>query len=424
MSKESKLAFFRQSGWLVIATGLCGVFLMAVYPLVSKILGIATFFTMLRFFTVFGIVTSGLQVVMAQQAASALTPELKALLGVTVRSVARGIFFFWVLVVLVCAFFKNWFLDTLKIPNGTTLAITLGLLLAQLFLPFVQGLLQGTQNFASLGWSIMLNGIGRFLGIFILLKLFKASSATALAGALLGLGAAVLLGAWPSRGLFFSGAKGRFDWPRWLAGALPLSAGAGAIVFLMNADVLFVQAHFSRAETAYYAAVAIVGVGLVTFTSPMASVMFPKLVRSVAQAQKNDSLLLAATGTAALGLFGALTCTLFPSLPLRIMFFNNAQLWVAAQLVPAFMWSMLPVTMANLLVGNLLARRDFRAVPWLAAIAAAYGFELNRYLSGVPHADLFAAFKGVVFRLGMFSAMMLVVAFLYSLFPRSRDREG
>src|SRR5262249_39914065 len=144
----------------------------------------------------------------------------------------------------------------------------------------------------------------------------------------------------------------------------------------------------SPSETEYYGAVSIVGIGLVTFTTPMAAVMFPKLARSVAQSQRSDSLLLAVGGTAVLGLLGALTCTILPALPLWIMFYNRPYLWTAAQLVPIFMWCMLPVTMANVLVGNLLARRDFRAVPWLVAIAAGYGFELNRYLSGVSHADL------------------------------------
>jgi O-antigen/teichoic acid export membrane protein len=421
MNKESKLAFFRQSGWLVIATGICGVFLMSVY--IFKIQNGGTFFTMLRFFTVLGIVTSGLQVVMAQEAARALTPELQNQLRVSARSVAAGIFFFWVLVVLVCVFFRSWLLQTLKIANGATLAITLGLLLAQLFLPFVQGLLQGTQKFAPLGWSIMLNGVGRFAGILVLLRFFGANATTALAGALLGLWSAVLLGAWPSRRLIFSEAKGRLDWPRWLASALPLSAGAGSIVFLMNADVLFVQAHFSGMETEYYGAVSIVGIGLVTFTTPMAAVMFPKLVRSVAQSQRSDSLVLAASGTAVLGLLGAITFSIFPWLPIRIMFFNKPHLWTSAQLVPAFMWSMLPVTMANLLVGNLLARRDFRAVPWLVAIAAGYGFELNRYLDGVSYTDMFVPFRGVVFRLGVFSALMLLVAFLYSVLPRSGGKK-
>jgi hypothetical protein len=50
--------------------------------------------------------------------------------------VARGIFFFWVLVVVICAFFKDWLLQTLKIQQTATLAITLGLLLAQLVSPF------------------------------------------------------------------------------------------------------------------------------------------------------------------------------------------------------------------------------------------------------------------------------------------------
>jgi hypothetical protein len=47
------------------------------------------------------------------------------------------------------------------------------------------------------------------------------------------------------------------------------------------------------------------------------------------------------------------------------------------------MWAMLPLTLANVLVNNLLARRDFRAVPWFVVIAIAYALEMNRYLNRV-----------------------------------------
>jgi O-antigen/teichoic acid export membrane protein len=376
---------------------------------------------MLRFFTVLGIVTSGLQVVMAEQAASALTPEgLRDLAGTT-RSIARTILVIWVLVLIACLVAKDWLLDTLKISTLSTLGVTLGLVLAQLFLPFVQGLLQGRQKFSWLGWSIMMNGAGRFAAIFLLLLVLQRNATTALAGALAGLAGAVLLGVWASRDLFFSAQTGAFNLGLWLRRAIPLSVGSGSLLFLMNADVLFVQAHFSRDHTAYYSAVAVLGIGLFSFTTPMAAVMFPKLVRSTVQAQKSDSLLLALLGTAVLGLCGAIFLTLFPSLPLKILFFKNPNLLESAQLVPWFMWSMLPVTLANVVVGALLARRDFRPVPWLALIALAYGFELNRYLDAAQAMNIFTAFKGVILRLGLFSGLMLAVAVLFKCRPSKAE---
>ncbi len=418
MNSESKWAFFKQSGWLVVATGICGAFLMFVYPLVSKLKDVSTFYTMLRFFTVFGIFTSGLQSVMAQEAASALTPELQRRLAGNSRSIARGITLFWLFVVLVCVLCRAWLIQTFKMGNFATLAITLGLVLAQLFLPFVSGLLQGAQKFGTLGFSLVLNGLGRFAAIFILLGIFAQNATTALAGALIGLTSAVLVAAWPARTLIFNRSPHSFDWRNWLRRAVPLSAGAGAIIFLMNADVLFVQAHFAKAQTDFYGAVAIVGVGLVTFTTPMAAVMFPKLARSVAQAQRSSSLALALFGTALLGLSGAVVCSVFPSLPLRIMFYNNQRMWVAAQLVPWFMWSMLPLTLANVMVGSLLAKKDFRPVPWFVAIAIGYGIELNRFLQGAANLEMFTAFKGVILRLGVFGAAMLGVAWFFSVVER------
>src|SRR5207302_301852 len=72
MSAEGKWAFFRQSGWLVIATGISGVFLVLVYSV--KLPDLSTFHSMLRLFMVLGVATSGLQVIVAQDAASVVTP--------------------------------------------------------------------------------------------------------------------------------------------------------------------------------------------------------------------------------------------------------------------------------------------------------------------------------------------------------------
>jgi O-antigen/teichoic acid export membrane protein len=422
-----KFAFFRQSGWLVLSTVICGVFLMLVLSLVQRRLStpdFGTFLSMLRFFTILGIVTSGLQVAMAQQAAAALTPEAQRELRLTTHHVALVIFAMWLCVLVVCLVWRQWLMETFKLPEVATLLVTLGLVLAQLFLPFTQGLLQGQQQFSWLGASLMVNGIGRFAAIYLLMRQFARDATTALSGALAGLAGAVLIAAWPSRGLFLRGGEIGFRWKAWLGRALPLTMGSGSLLFLMNADVLFVQAHFSRDDAAYYSAVAVLGIGLVSFTTPMAAVMFPKLVRSVAQSQRSDSLLLALSGTLLLGLMGAIVLTVFPTLPLRILYFKDPRMLKCATLVPWFMWSMLPMTLANVMVGNLLARRDFRAVPVFLLIAILYGFELNRYLGGVQQVELFAAFKGVIFRLGTFSALMLGIAVLFSARPpavRSAD---
>lgn len=412
MSAEGKWAFFRQSGWLVIATGISGLFLIAVYSV--KLPDLSTFHSMLRLFMVLGVATSGLQVIVAQDAAGAVTPAQERDFTVALRSVARGIIAFWIALALICAVFHNWIIGTLKLASPVTLAVTLALVLAQLFLPFVQGLLQGTQRFSWLGWSIILNGLGRFVGIVLLVRVFERDATTALAGALVGLGSAVLIGFFPARSFLRRNGGGVFDWKAWFSRVVPLSAGTGAMLFLMNSDVLFVQAHYTRDETQFYSAVAIVGVGLVTFTAPMAAVMFPKLVRSAAQSQRTNSLFLAVTGTAVLGLLGALVCSAVPWLPVRIIYHNSPHLWKSAQLVPWFMWAMLPLTLANVLVNNLLAHRNFRAVPWFVLIAIGYALEMNRYLNHAAALEMFAAYKGVILRLGLFSFVMFAVALFYS----------
>ena len=408
---------------MVIATSMSGAFLEAVYPLLGRLPAeeVSVYVSLLRLFTLLGIASAGLQIVMAQDAAAAITNELKLQLHKTVRSVAKGVLAIWLVMLLICAPLQEQIVATFKITNPAAVWVTMALVLTQLALPFVQGLLQGSQNFAWLGWSIMLNGLARFLAIAVAVLLLHGHSTGALSGALVGMAAAVLAGLWPSRNLFQS-TPARFNWLNWAQRLVPLSAGVGAVLVVMQADMLFIQAHFPSNQSKFYAAVAMVGVGLVTFTTPMASVMFPKLVSSVARGQRSNSFFLALAGTALLGIFGALVCTILPSLPLRILFFNKPEFWISSQLIPWFMWCMLPVTVANVLVSNLLARRQFAAVPWLVAIAIGYCWNVNSYLAAVGKVDHFAAFKGVIQRLGLFALLLLVVAAFFTW--RSRDKSS
>jgi len=117
---------------------------------------------------------------------------------------------------------------------------------------------------------------------------------------------------------------------------------------------------------------------------------------------------------------GALLGSIVPWLPLQIIYGKASIFMKSAQLVPWFMWAMLPLTLANVLAGSLLARRNFRVVPWFVLIAALCGLEMNRYLNGAVEMEMFAAFKGVILRLGIFSTLMLGVAFIFNALPGKR----
>ena len=412
---ESRMTFFRQSGWMVVANTLCGVFMAAVHPFASMMppAEYSVFFTLLRLFTLLAIPAAGLQTIFAQQTAAAVTEAQQRELAGAARAILTGTFLIWLGVVGIVALLQNQLVMTLQISNPMALWITILVVLAALWLPVMQGLLQGGQNFLWLGWSMILNGFGRFAGVALIVWLWHGFAAGAMTGALSGVLAALLAGAWPCwRILRAPGTP--LVWRRWLSRAVPLTLGVGASLFIMCADMLVVQSNFSSEITPFYAAGAMIGVALVTFTTPLAAVMFPKIVRSLARSEKTDALVLAMGTTVLLAGLAAVGCTLFPELPLRIMFFKNPDYLKAAPLVPWFMWCMVPLTLANVLVGNLLGREQLAAVLWLVAVAAGYGVTLSVFVHADQAMEPFRAFRTVVQILVLFGLLLLAVAAWFS----------
>jgi O-antigen/teichoic acid export membrane protein len=132
---------------------------------------------------------------------------------------------------------------------------------------------------------------------------------------------------------------------------------------------------------------------------PMTSVMFPKVVRSAARSEETKVMWQAMAATALLGGAAALGCTLLPWLPLRIVY--DPSFLVVAPLVPWFTWCMLPLSVANLLISNLLARERYRVVPWLIVVAAGYGTALSVFNT---------SFLSVIKTLGVFNCLLAAVA--------------
>ena len=415
MSADSGKHFFKQAGWLVAANLGCGVFMFAVHPIVSLLdpAEYGVFATLLKVFLLLGVPAAGLQAVFALQTATAKEPAAQADLAATVRAVLRGTFALWLVVLAVGLVFSDAICATLKISNSAALWATLGLGLTSLWLPLMRGVLQGRQDFAGLGWTLMIDGIGRFSAVLVLVILLHGQAASAMAAALFSQLAAVAL-AWHATRELRAVAGGTFAWRPWLARVLPLTLGMGAVAFISTADAVFVQSQFPKEITALYQAGVIVGFGLGQFTLPIAAVMFPKIAAG-AGGGHDAALRHTLLGTAALGGAVALVCSFEPTWPLRLVYFRNPAFYLqAAPLVPWFVWSILFLVLANVLIQNLLARERFTIVPWLVLIAAGFAGGLWWVQPKLAGMEPLAAFRLVVQVLGAACGVLLATAVFFT----------
>ena len=418
---DSHTTFFRQSGWLAVATAAGGVFMVATQMAAQKWMDTAEYtvwFALLRIYLLMSIPSAGLQIIFAQQTAGAITATQHHQLARATRATLVATFLIWLLMAVVAFVGQATWLAQLKIANPAALWVTVLIGLASLWSPLVKGVLQGRQDFLGLGWVLILDGVGRFFAIVVIL-LLGGQAAGGMTGALIGQGASLFLGAWFIRRLLREGGEA-MSWRPWLRSVVPLTLGIGAIQFMCSADVVFVQALFSPDQTKRYMPAAMIGLALITMTMPMAAVMFPKVVRSAALAQDTRAVRLALGATALVGVAAALACTLFPSLPLRIIYITRPEYWAAAPLVPWFAWSLLPLVLANVLIANLLARERFAIVPLLMLVALSYGGALALLKPYLLDVDAFRAFKAVVQTLGVFSLCLLGVAAVFTWAERDR----
>lgn len=373
-------------------------------------------FALLRIFLLMSIPSAGLQIVFAQQAAAAINDRQHAQLARTVRTSLAAMFIIWLVMALIALVGRQHWISLIGITNPAALWVTVLLGLASLWSPIVKGVLQGFQNFKGLGWVLIIDGVGRFAAILLILWL-GGQAAGGMSAALIGQGVSVLVGVWLIRFLLNSHGE-RQDWRPWLRRVVPLTLGIGSVQFMFNADVVFVKAVFR--DTTLYMPAAMIGLAMVTFTTPLAAVMFPKVVRSTALTQGSRGLQRALGATLLLGGATALACTILPRLPLRIIYLKNPAYWEADVLVPWFTWCLLPLIVANVLVANLLARDRFAVVPWAVLIAAGYGLVLSGLKPHLQTLDEMAGFRTVVQTLGVFGLLLLGVAGFFTWSDRKR----
>jgi len=362
------------------------------------------FTTLLQVMSLMSVPVLGLQTVFTQQAAAALHEDHERELAGIMRGVSCAVFSIWLAAAGIIFLVRQSVLSGLKIANPAALWLTLLIGLASMMLPIMMGVLQGRQEFLWFGGATILNGLGRFMAVWIAVAWLGGYAASGMAAVLVGLLAALTVCAWHNRRYWRLQPK-RVDWSAWWRLVVPLTFGLGASLFMVNADMIFVQRFFSEKETGDYAAAGMIGRALVFFTQPLTAVLFPKVVRSAAVADQGGLIGRALAATAIAGCSAAVGCTLLPSLPLRLVY-DKSFLAVAAPLVPWFAWCMLPLTICNVLITALLARRRWASIPWLAAVAAAYGMTLY-----YRH----QTFLVVIQTLGVFSLLLLAVCIWFTL---------
>lgn len=414
---EARASFFRQSAWMGLATVLGGLFMTAVHPVVFRMERpeYEVFSAMLRAFLLLGIPSAGLQTSFAQQCAAAIGPADRARLAATIRWVLAGIGLLWLGLLLAAFAGREAIAAQLRLGDGRALWPTLGVGLMWLLLPVLRGVLQGTQDFVTLGWVAILDGFLRFSLILVGVFVLHLGAAGALTGALLAMSVSTGIAFWRTRRLWtLPGAA--VDWGAWGRHVLPFTLGAGSLLVLANVDVLYFQAIIPASEAdrfalgAAYTPAAMIGFALVQFTGQLAVVMFPKIARSVAGGEKTDALTLAFLGTLILGSLAVGFVCLFPALPLRIVFFTRPDALAAAPIVPWHTAAMVLFTLANVLVANLLAQGRMRIVPWAAGLVFLYAGTLYGLRDHLLTLQPVLAYRLMPQIIGGYSLALLLVA--------------
>ncbi len=375
--KKHHVAFFRQSGWLMFATVAGGALMWAVHLLSKKIpeAEYGTFGVLLV--VVMCIPTMPLQMVLTQQTAKALATNRERELAGMIRLMWLGTFGVWLVSAIVVLIFQGAILERWQIANPVGLWVTLVVILLSLWLPMFSGVMQGQQNFFWLGWTMMTNGVGR-LGVAALLVLaLTANAAGIMTGVLAGLVVTVAICIWQTKALWGLPAQ-RFDWRGLLAQVLPLMLGFGAFQFLFTADTMFVKTYFTGEETAFYVSAGTLSRALMWLVGPLAAVMFPKIVHSAARAEKSNLMALTLLCTAVLAIGGWISLWVLGPWVVKLVY-KTSYVKEATELLPWYAGAMVPLSLTNVLVNNLLARSQFRIVPWLVLLVGTYAFALTRF---------------------------------------------
>jgi len=382
---------------MMLATVAGGVLMWAVH-LLSRAIPPSEYGTLITLLSVVNLIPAlPLQMVFTQQTALALGSDRGSQLSGLIRYAALGI-------LVACAAgagilwnFHQVIVNRWSLANPAALPVLVLVILLSLLWPVFAGIMQGRQNFLWLGWCSIFNGAGRILSAVFIVLVWHGHATGIMAAVAAGLLLACAIGGWQTQSIWRVAAE-PFDHqilPRQVA---PLLLGFVATQFLFSADTAYVNAYFGPERTAPYGAAGTLSRALLWLVLPLAGVMFPKIVHSTVTTQKTSLLGLALLVTGALATLGFLGLWLLG--PLVVQIFPASYRQETLHVLPWYAGAMIPLALGNVLVNDLLARSQFKIVPALMILAAAYGVALTQF-----HASP----TTILQMLGGFNVLLLVI---------------
>jgi len=366
---SDRATFFRQSSWLMVVNLVTGVVMLGVHFL-AKLIPPSEYATAVTLLTLTVLIPAiPLQMVVAQQTAADLALARFRLLAGKIRGLWGWLTLAWAVGATVVVVLEPFLSRKLTISDPAAIWVTLLLMLGCLWMPVVWGMLQGAQNFLWLGISMLANAVVRVGTALLLVWFWRPEATSIMTAALVGVVASVLVGLWQSRGIW-TGPAEPLAARALLRQTLPLFLGFGVTLFLFSADTVFVKWWFPG-ETAWYASAGTFARGLIWLVGPLAAVMFPKVVRSTVRGEDGNLLAMTLVSTAVLvGVSGVGLCVVGPWL-IRFVY-TPEYVRPTMAILPWYAAAMVPLALANVLVNHLLARSDYRVVPWLVGLAFVY----------------------------------------------------
>jgi len=407
-------AFFRQSGWMMMASIFGGAMSMGVHVLnkwVTEAGGYGDFVVMVMVITC--LPTMPLQMVFAQQSAVALAQNRERQISGMIRRAWLWTFLLWLVAFVFLLIFRDRIVMGWHLENSAILFVDVGTILASVWLPLFSGVIQGRQDFFWFGWALILGGIVRLLVAAVLVIGFHAGGTGMLAGALAGVGCSGAIVIWRTRDLWSSKPE-PFNSKELLSEIAPLILAFGVCQFLFSSDTMFAKAHFSPESMNHYGAAGTLARALLWLVMPLAAVMFPKLVHSNTKGEKTNLLAIVIGGTAVLAILGAIgLCVVGPTV-VHIIFKGDVAETTA--LLPWYAVAMIPLALANVMVNDLMARKQFKAVPFMVVIAIGYGFTQPYMISHYP-----GRMTIVLQTLGVFTLLLFLICAWFSWGPKAQN---
>jgi O-antigen/teichoic acid export membrane protein len=375
-------AFFRDSGWLMIANIIGGFATLCVHPLSKKMSDSE--------YTAFGALlmlvaclpTIPFQMVFAQQTAQKLAIQRERQLAGLIRIAWLWTFIIWVVAAALLFIYRNDIAKSWSLPGVTALVVTLPMILASIWMPMFLGVLQGRQDFFWLGWGQLIGGVSRFAFAALFVFGLHAGAAGLMGGALIGVVLSVVISVWRSRDLWSMPAE-PFDWKTLMRQVVPLLLGFAAFQFLFASDTMFTKAYFSGEAMKPYVVAGTFSRGILWIVLPMANVMFPKIVHAHAKSEKTNLFNIVILGTAVLGICGWIGLCVAGPIAVKIVY-SAKDVPGAMALIPWYAGAMVPLGMATVMVNDLLARSKFMVVPFMIVLVIAFGFTMPFMLTHFP----------------------------------------